>query len=1466
MSNKIILTFTVTQELNSYTFGGQQYVTTNSPTNTIFSSVNDGITTIASEAFLSLSELKEVYLPSSITTIRSFAFLNCTSLDTINLSNTLVTTINQAVFTNTGFTSIDIPARITNVEGLSDCANLTTVNFYVTGTSPYNPSLTYDGVININAFAFQNSVNLTTINTYLNGTLVPGINIFPYSLSRIENAAFFNSNLNTSISIPKSTTYIYYESGPTAVFGSNNNLVSIFVDPLNSNYTDNSEGVLYTKDLSVLIQYPLNKPGTTYTVSASTYEIASYAFSGIKNLITIDLSNVESLYNNSFLDSKTFTSFTISLYVTDIGNQAFAGCYGVTEFIVDTGNNYYSNYYPTPGVSDGVLYNKSITTLINYPSGNSRTIFTVPTTVTTVKQSSFIVGPDYIPANVNLTEVIFLDVASSITLNPKAFFQARTITEIQLTDNIILMGSACFDSCINLETIQIPTNPSLTILERELFNNCAKLNSIETIPSNITRILNRAFYNTGITTITIPASVTEIVTTAFTNCSKLTAFTVSGSNPNYSSDTSGVLYNKDQTTLINYPIGNTATSFEIPSAITTLEISAFQGSPYLTSITFPSNSAITTIKGEGLDTNIYSPPPDYYGAFSNCTALLNMTIPSTVTRLGNVGNSVGYVFANSTSLEYVLFGDQIQITKIGSYMFYGCTSIKLVPMPSKVTSIGNDSFYNCTNLKIFYYSISGITTIGNDAFGGTTNLEKIFIPNKTGTSVVNLNVPGNGIIATSNGFFTCEKNRLTGIVGYTVVNSIFYNMLKSPLGSPFINRNFISGNKDFISGNKNIISAVTTQMLIQLTFNTAQPIGTSFFGGYTFICNDQGNGYVFYVAYDPNSLTTLSIPANAFSNYTSTLTGVTLSDGVINIGSNAFEGCIGNGESTSGLTDIYIPFGAVLEDYVFKDCLNLKNVFFVNPSTGDPATDASAKWEIGTNIFQGCGQLTNVGSGAIHIPNAYNINPNSVPLTYTFQRRVISKNPWIVSQGVNFNFLGILYLNQSTVIKSLSLNKSIKDTVSNLQNYLITVDGISSYVFNYSTIQTRVNSFYDIVSNPYTQTSVLTPSGTITDVSFAVSLDSTGVYSVYPLYNGYYDNYFDINNRQFGENGVCIYTDYNGLGLGYYILNFSSINYINDVGTGTFTVYQLYDDGTSPVIVTLNKSFIISFTYSPSEPLNVIAVAGDASARVSWDAPITDGGTTITSYTIISIPDGIIVKYNVIPEKILNIKETRYSTLVTGLTNGITYTFTVIATNITGDSDPSEPSNEVTPEPIPINYICFPEKTPVNTDQGIIDIDKIKPGFNTINNKKILYITKTLLDTNYLIYFGKNSIELNYPSKGTFVSPEHKILFYGKMKTAKYIYEYFKLNNLLNNFNKIKKINYNGEILYNLLMENYETMTVNNLIVETLDPNNIIAQIYKSNLSKNDKNKIIVKMNNNIINKNKDKNKNNNKNLFKYMF
>ena len=66
---------------------------------------------------------------------------------------------------------------------------------------------------------------------------------------------------------------------------------------------------------------------------------------------------------------------------------------------------------------------------------------------------------------------------------------------------------------------------------------------------------------------------------------------------------------------------------------------------------------------------------------------------------------------------------------------------------------------------------------------------------------------------------------------------------------------------------------------------------------------------------------------------------------------------------------------------------------------------------------------------------------------------------------------------------------------------------------------------------------------------------------------------------------------------------------------------------------------------------------------------------------------------------------------------------------------------------------------------------------------------------------------------------------------------------IVNNKKKVYKIKYNGEILYNILMEKHEKMNVNNMIVETLHPENKIAKLYSNNYSEIEKRNIIVQIN-----------------------
>jgi hypothetical protein len=92
---------------------------------------------------------------------------------------------------------------------------------------------------------------------------------------------------------------------------------------------------------------------------------------------------------------------------------------------------------------------------------------------------------------------------------------------------------------------------------------------------------------------------------------------------------------------------------------------------------------------------------------------------------------------------------------------------------------------------------------------------------------------------------------------------------------------------------------------------------------------------------------------------------------------------------------------------------------------------------------------------------------------------------------------------------------------------------------------------------------------------------------------------------------------------------------------------------------------------APSPPTNVWATPdpGIASATVTWNAPVNPGNSPVTSYTVTSSPGGVTV----------TVPATQTSAVVNGLTPGLTYTFTVTATNANGTSLPSAPSGQMAP-------------------------------------------------------------------------------------------------------------------------------------------------------------------------------------------
>ena len=137
--------------------------------------------------------------------------------------------------------------------------------------------------------------------------------------------------------------------------------------------------------------------------------------------------------------------------------------------------------------------------------------------------------------------------------------------------------------------------------------------------------------------------------------------------------------------------------------------------------------------------------------------------------------------------------------------------------------------------------------------------------------------------------------------------------------------------------------------------------------------------------------------------------------------------------------------------------------------------------------------------------------------------------------------------------------------------------------------------------------------------------------------------------------------------------------------------------------------------------------------------------------------------------------------------------------------------------------ICFVEGSKVTTDQGIINIEDLIPRKHTIDNQEIIAVPSSIPNQlKYLMSIEKDTFGENIPNKKTIMTHNHKIYFKNELiQVKKFLFNSYPIN-----ISNIRNISYNKEKLYNVLLKSYSKMKVNNMYVETLDPNNPIARKY----------------------------------------
>ncbi len=249
----------------------------------------------------------------------------------------------------------------------------------------------------------------------------------------------------------------------------------------------------------------------------------------------------------------------------------------------------------------------------------------------------------------------------------------------------------------------------------------------------------------------------------FWECYHLTAINVSENNPEFCS-VDGVLFSKDKTVLIDYPIAKEDKSYRVPDGVKTIcglyytntlkgfedyySHGAFNANNDLEEVILP--DSLEEIEASAFMNCLYLQKVDFSPniktigqfAFASCGKITELSLPENLTEIGEYAfsyiksvksitipehvTSIGQAAFNScTGLEEIFLPDSL--TDIDKWAFWGCSSLKTITLPKSITKIKDLTFQDCTSLESIEIH-EGITSIDKKAFSGCTALETISLP------------------------------------------------------------------------------------------------------------------------------------------------------------------------------------------------------------------------------------------------------------------------------------------------------------------------------------------------------------------------------------------------------------------------------------------------------------------------------------------------------------------------------------------------------------------------------------------------------------------------------------------------------------------------------------------------------------------------------------------------------------------
>ncbi len=624
----------------------------------------------------------------------------------------LVVRIDDKAFSNTLVTSVVIPISVTSIgiSAFDNCIDLESV------TIP-------ESVTDIGDSAFRDCISLTSI-------------LLPEGVTSIGRSAFWKCTALANVTIPNSIIRI-----DSFAFSNCKNLKTISYNGSEEDWNIIKKGAewdLNIADYKIKFSENSNEddpsdpvtppiPNVPPVLEALSYTLSSdgssYIVTGIGDVLSSDIvipanyqdKPVTGIGYQAFYGCSNLKSVTIPDSITNIGTFAFLSCISLATI------NYLGSEEEWNTVEKGTDWNKNTGNYTINFSEELEYYFVSATESYTVERIGTITATDIVipdtykgyPVTMiasnafeNNTDITSLTVGKNVTsISMMAFYGCTSLEKVVIPESVSFIETNAFRNCTNMKEVHVENLSSWCNISfggysanplsqsKALFLDGIKLTNL-IIPSDVTKIGAYAFYGcTSIENIKLSSSVERIDAYAFQNCTNLTEINFLGTEDEWnlvekgtSWNTATGAYTVNFSETLSYSLSSDGNSYSVTGIGTLTD----------TDIVIPStykNKPVTEIDIE---------------AFANCAELTSITIPDSITSIGD------YAFRNCTELKTVNFGENSKLESIGSLVFLECTSLESITIPDSVTSIGCDTFSCCTSLESVTFEDASNWYVTND--------------------------------------------------------------------------------------------------------------------------------------------------------------------------------------------------------------------------------------------------------------------------------------------------------------------------------------------------------------------------------------------------------------------------------------------------------------------------------------------------------------------------------------------------------------------------------------------------------------------------------------------------------------------------------------------------------------------------------------------------------------------------------